>query len=333
MINIFLPIIIICISYSTGLCMNISDPLLNVIGYDPLVEPQKKEPITATLFLPGLLMPTKPYEYYNNDMYKRLYAVALPNQQSYRLPLGCIRHTSLGQTNEIIPTIYALSKIQEEHTPINLYGNSRGGALAINVIAALLEPTPLVQEKLTQLGITQDTRNTIIHRISQGSIVLDQPLRDVSTLIKGHIRRIFPIMPNFIVALMQWAIKYIALPCISKYRPWSEHVNTSLEILVKKKFRCKSILIVPQSADTLVLHHDMGTYVQSLSTLANNTYLIVPDSKTDHDAPLKDTQADALYHLLTHGPDSMEEFNKHDISIQNNVIQHVQDVFKNDDIQ
>ena len=91
--------------------------------------------------------------------------------------------TTFGTFEELIPLLMVMKKyiIEKGNQEIDLYGFSAGGGAIINVLAAL--NTHRVDERLKQLGISQDDKTKMLQTVQKGVIILDVPLKSIQELV------------------------------------------------------------------------------------------------------------------------------------------------------
>ncbi len=113
---------------------------------------------------------------------------------TFNFPDGVMRgplpslYSSFGQLSDVLPAIYTLNYAYEVyglHT-IDVFGYSRGGAVAVNMVAVLHDKSTQYDAALAQLGITAGRRKELLAAIERGSIVLDCPLIDGNETLKNY---------------------------------------------------------------------------------------------------------------------------------------------------
>ena len=127
----------------------------------------------------------------------------------WRFPVPFV-HTSFGQLSDVLPAIYTLAYAYDHFDlhAIDLFGYSRGGAVAINMIAVLNDETDMYDKQLASIGIDRQKRKKLLTLIQAGSLVLDCPLIDVnatfnqySNLIQSFFFRFTHYIPEGLQAL------------------------------------------------------------------------------------------------------------------------------------
>lgn len=93
-----------------------------------------------------------------------------------------IQHSSMGQLPDVLQALYVL---KWAHTTLHLdaidiFGYSRGGATAVNMIAVLNDKMGSYDKDLADIGIDRAEREKLLTIIQNGCIVLDCPLMDVA---------------------------------------------------------------------------------------------------------------------------------------------------------
>lgn len=113
----------------------------------------------------------------------------LPDRVSFIPPIiNRWYHTSFGQINEILPTLYALNYLRAalELDGIDLIGYSRGAAVITNMLFVLFDTTGAYDQALASIGIDTEDRLALIQLLEQGSIVLTCPLRSMKKVFEDH---------------------------------------------------------------------------------------------------------------------------------------------------
>lgn len=96
--------------------------------------------------------------------------------------------SSLGQWNDIKTALYVLKKLHDiDETEVGITAHSRGGATAINMVAALVDQTDKYDDRLRELGIDNEVRNNLVSMLQKGHIVLECPLVELRATIQHHI--------------------------------------------------------------------------------------------------------------------------------------------------
>lgn len=103
-----------------------------------------------------------------------------------------IKKTSLGQSTEIIPTIYTLNYLSEckEIDALDCDSISRACCTLINTLATLHRPSNTLDKELQRLFIDSLARQRILDKIKKGILTLWWPLRNVDDVIENQINSI-----------------------------------------------------------------------------------------------------------------------------------------------
>lgn len=147
-------------------------------------------------------------------------------------------HSSLGQWNDIKVALYVLKKLHDSgEKEVGITAHSRGGATAINMVAALINQAGRYDERLKALGIDAATRISIINMLQRGHVVLECPLIDVRAAIQNQITQSSNswfgawIVPSVIVESLAYSsavsVNYVAPLVLQEYRPWAEQARAS----------------------------------------------------------------------------------------------------------
>lgn len=99
----------------------------------------------------------------------------------WRAPFPFV-HTSFGQLSDVLPAIYTLAYAYDRYKleAVDLFGYSRGGAVAINMIAVLNDKKGRYDKNLEYIGIDTEKRKQLLQLIQRGSLVLNCPLVDAN---------------------------------------------------------------------------------------------------------------------------------------------------------
>ena len=103
-----------------------------------------------------------------------------------------LSYSSFGQLSDILPAIYVLYYAYENFglEAVDLFGYSRGGAVAINMIAVLYDKTGQYDNQLAYIGIDVNKRMKLLEIIQRGSVVLNCPLADTNATFNMYSTRI-----------------------------------------------------------------------------------------------------------------------------------------------
>ncbi len=128
----------------------------------------------------------------------KLYDVLPGDIITFNFPDGVWRapiplwYSSLGQLSDVLPALYALSYAYDTFglKAIDIFGYSRGGAVAVNMLAVLHNKTGTYDTALAEIGITATKRKQLIALIENGSVVLNCPLIDGNVTLKKYSRTV-----------------------------------------------------------------------------------------------------------------------------------------------
>lgn len=146
--------------------------------------------------------------------------------------------SSLGQWPDVEAALYVLNNMHEYgEKNIGINGHSRGGATAINMVAALADETGKYETKFAKLGIDADKKRTLLRMLQNGHIILECPLTDVRSVIRHQISK-STIGSSLTGLVGSWlasssinasasSIDYCASAVVRKYRPWQEQAIKS----------------------------------------------------------------------------------------------------------
>lgn len=103
--------------------------------------------------------------------------------------LSIIAKTNFGQLNDVLAALYVLKQVKDTQSPnaVDLFGHSRGGAVAINMVHVLADTSCTYDEALKKIGITPIDRKELLQLILNGSITLDCPLIDANSALKKQV--------------------------------------------------------------------------------------------------------------------------------------------------
>lgn len=128
----------------------------------------------------------------------KLYNVLPGDLITFNFPDGVWRapiplwYSSLGQLSDVLPALYALNYAYDTFglKAVDLFGYSRGGAVAVNMLAVLHDKTGTYDTALAEIGITATKRKQLIALVENGSVVLNCPLIDGNVTLKKYSRTI-----------------------------------------------------------------------------------------------------------------------------------------------
>jgi hypothetical protein len=171
-----------------------------------------------------------------------------------------LRNTSFGQENDCKALTLVLKLLDEADCPvIHFMGYSRGGATDCNTITRL-KNYRAYSKFFHKLGISKDQAESILKRISRGTIVLDCPLLNMRVIMKYR----FPAVCGF--------IDYILCPVVTlgKYIPWKEQAIDSAPSL-----KDCTVLVHFQKGDQVVTNLCDNEFYNALKS--PSTHLIFGD--------------------------------------------------------
>jgi hypothetical protein len=161
--------------------------------------------------------------------------------------------SSLGQWNDVKTALYVLKKLLDAgETEIGINAHSRGGATAINMVAVLVDQTRQYNAHLSELGIEEDDRVSILAMLQKGHMILECPLINVREVIKHQIEEScssssisswFKSWPSSLSSSSSsmasvsdsltyssaTSADYVAPILLKKYRPWAEQAIKSVD--------------------------------------------------------------------------------------------------------
>lgn len=148
------------------------------------------------------------------------------------------RKASFAQTNDIKALILILKLLDEaECNVIHLIGYSRGGGVVANTIRRLVCYDNYVKFFKKAGGISKTQAESIVRKISAGTVILDCPLIDARIVTKQRV----PALCGFIDCVI------LPLATLGKYAPWKDQAIYAAPFL--KNF---NLLIHFQYGDRIV---------------------------------------------------------------------------------
>lgn len=239
--------------------------------------------------------------------------------------------SSFGQWSDIAPTLYVLKKCRDAgYKRIDLFGVSRGGATLINLLDVLhnkkyTSALRLIGPSLKSVGIDEQARLDILQMIQAGCITIDAPIKHTYFTIKHMVNSVRIIMANALTRSRdsssapqtghRWLssawfshilsskigsaidvfgafiINYIALPIITKYKPWREQPLKGASRLNGLKLK---ILLNYERNDNIVHNHGNQQLYNMLHSLNPDDTYCVQSNDGGHCAPRK--QLPEIFH-------------------------------------
>ncbi len=145
--------------------------------------------------------------------------------------------SSLGQWSDMRVALYVLNHAYERgEREVGINAHSRGGATAVNMVAALVDRAGTYDARLSEIGIDLERKAALVEMLRRGHIVLECPLVDVRAVLKHNIAtasrrswwaRLFGSNPS--AASFAASADYAAPVVLKEYRPWQEQAIKSAE--------------------------------------------------------------------------------------------------------
>lgn len=147
--------------------------------------------------------------------------------------------SSLGQWPDMQAALYVLTAMHNcGEKSIGINGHSRGGATAVNMIAALADQTNKYQEKFAALGIDTAKKTALLQMLQNGHVVLECPLTEVRAVIRHQVAQssvgsslshwFGPWLASGCIRASASSVDYCASAVVRKYRPWQEQAIKSV---------------------------------------------------------------------------------------------------------
>ncbi len=175
-----------------------------------------------------------------------------------------VRHANLGQLPDVLSALYTLAWMKDNINPeaIDIFGYSRGGATAVNLIAVLNDKNNTYDEDLAAIGIDNQNRMTILKLIEKGCITLNCPLTDMNVSVQSMFKNTGLHMLNLLKGM-------------SKYDPEGLQALNSAQNLQGLHL---TSLIHFQHHDTIVSNHNEALFFNRIAAHnPTNTYLVLGD--------------------------------------------------------
>lgn len=199
-----------------------------------------------------------------------------------------IFNTSLGQISDVLPAIYTLNYVLEKTNleAVDLFGYSRGGAVAVNMIAVLNDTTGQFDTALASIGISKAQRERMLRVVQKGSIVLNCPLIDGNATLNGYNGAVRFLAKNVT------KYKENGLQCLQSAKTLA---NLKLNVLIHFQHNDKRVLNVNEAdlyaafakhnpdSTFLVLGND-GGHVHSQESLASAIHRFYKDIGAAHNS-------------------------------------------------
>jgi len=217
--------------------------------------------------------------------------------------------TSLGQKSEIIATLLALKQINEQKTYTNgydvqdtynkiaLFGESRGGAVVIQVIRMLERIYQNEEEGISQaVGINSESAAQIIKKLQKRGIILKNPLLSVKTTSKKMFGR-----------FGWWLGKYFAVPVMTgfRYNPFSlpEPIDAVLDWRGLEKEANIQTLFVSAEEDEVLGSEPNDQFFQNLKNANGDQFSwdLVAENSTHIQPPHDKEYERKVWNILSSG--------------------------------
>lgn len=190
----------------------------------------------------------------------------------WRLPFPFI-YSSFGQISDVLPALYTLAYSYDHFDihAIDIFGYSRGGAVAINMIAVLNDTEGTYDELLAYIGIDAAKRKKLLEIVQKGSLVLNCPLADTNATMQMY----SPLIRKFFSKVTQYKVDGLqALQSVQKLKGLSLNVLLHFQFHDRRVFNIKDgdlyIAFKQHNPATtyLVLGND-GGHIHTQTSLAN----------------------------------------------------------------
>lgn len=159
--------------------------------------------------IPRLMFPAIHQKFFPTDHF---YVVSLEDWEKKR-----VLATSLGQKNDVIRTLIALRYINDQgkYQKIALFGESRGGAIVIQVIRMLQRIKQNLEPNISQaVNLNQKEAENIIEKIQKTGIILKNPLLSIRSTARKMLGRLLWVFGKYVAAPLLTGFRYspFALP-------------------------------------------------------------------------------------------------------------------------
>jgi hypothetical protein len=169
-----------------------------------------------------------------------------------------LKQSNLGQEADIKSLAYILKVVDDSALDIiNLFGCSRGGATTVNTLARLCKYNNY-QLFFASLDISYTQAQRILHKIKNGTIILNVPLVDTKSVADHWFGR----MGNFILNKI--------IPTISMHKPTDDQAIESALIIQPMNFK---ILVHFEYKDKIIGNAQDAQFYQHI--MGPHTYLIL----------------------------------------------------------
>lgn len=197
--------------------------------------------------------------------------------------LSILSKTNLGQLNDVLVALYVLKQIKDTQSPkaIDLFGHSRGGAVAVNMIAVLADTSRIYDSALQNIGINAQERRELLQLILAGSVTLDCPLIDANCVFKKHVGEGF--RPWLLSNLLRFG----------GYKPTGMQPITSLKKLAGLPLH---IIYHGQTYDEVVGHEREDEFCKNLAQIFPQTSVFIRGDDGGHNHTHK-TLANTIHTL------------------------------------
>jgi pimeloyl-ACP methyl ester carboxylesterase len=177
-----------------------------------------------------------------------------------------LKKTNFGQMGDVLPAVYTLKWIKDVLHPdaVDIFGVSRGGAVAINMLAVLNDKTGSYDEDLATIGVDAAERIALLDLIQRGSVTLDCPLTNMNSVIQQKATRWFP----------ESFLHHIASTWGCYQRDGLQGIESARHLIDLRL----NVLIHFQHRDTIVMNFNEAEFYQRIAAHnPDTTYLVLGD--------------------------------------------------------